>query len=79
MNNYITPRIVKCLTLRSEGMLSKQIADSMNISEKTVDEHFRQAKKVTGSKTMHQLTARFVLGEIATKPARVNKPSKDHK
>lgn len=73
MNQAITPRIVECLTLRASGLLSKQIADTMNISEKTVDEHFRQAMKATGSKSAHHLTARFVLGEIATRPARKKK------
>jgi DNA-binding CsgD family transcriptional regulator len=60
MNNFLTPRENEILLLISEGYRSRQIADSLNLSVKTVEAHRGRVSAKLGLHGSAALT-RYVL------------------
>jgi DNA-binding CsgD family transcriptional regulator len=53
--NGLTQREVACLELACIGIGPKEIAAILQISKRTVESHYRNAKRRMGAKTMAQL------------------------
>lgn len=53
----LTDRQLVCLRLASEGLSSRQIAQHLGVSARTVDDHFLTACQVLGVRTRIQAVA----------------------
>lgn len=53
----LSHREMQCLSLAADGIVSKQIAAEMNISEKTVELHLARARHKLGARTTTQAVA----------------------
>ncbi len=60
----LTPREYDCLAWLSTGLITKQIADKLNLSTSTVNEYIDSAKAKLGVKTRTQACARSLLLEL---------------
>ena len=67
----LTRREHKCLLMRANGYLSKEVASELNIHQRTVEAHLNSAREKLNSSTTVQAVARAIklgvihLGEIS--------------
>lgn len=57
--NRLTPKQSQCLALVAEGMTSKEIARSLGLSARTVDDHVEKARIKLGAPTRQRAAAIF--------------------
>jgi DNA-binding CsgD family transcriptional regulator len=57
--NRLTPKQSQCLTLVAEGMTSKEIARSLGLSARTVDDHVEKARVKLNAPTRQRAAAIF--------------------
>ena len=56
----LTPREAECLTWAAHGLVSKEIADRLRLSQKTVDLHIAHAIRRLGARTRSHAVARAI-------------------
>jgi DNA-binding CsgD family transcriptional regulator len=59
VSNRLTPKQFQCLTLVAEGMTSKEIARSLGLSARTVDDHVEKARIKLDAPTRQRAAAIF--------------------
>jgi DNA-binding CsgD family transcriptional regulator len=62
--SQLTPRERQCLSLVASGLMTKQIAAEIGISEKTVEFHLTHARRKLGARTTAQAVAKHVAAAV---------------